>query len=60
MAATEEGVFVGDTMARNWRPAGGHVIGLSHEGLVASRRIGGGDWMPLGEALSGPRAFGRE
>jgi hypothetical protein len=68
MAATEDGVFIGDFMARQWQlagaapewweplvalasePASRHVIALSHEGVVAQRRIDGGEWMPLSEA----------
>lgn len=78
LAATEDGIFAGDAMARHWRsvgsspewwgplvaftfePAGSHVIALSHEGVVARRRFDGGDWTPLAEALSGPRAVRRE
>jgi photosystem II stability/assembly factor-like uncharacterized protein len=78
MAATEEGIFAGDTMARQWRSAGGapewwgplvalasepaghHLIALSHEGVVACRRIDGGDWTPLSKTQSGRRAARQE
>jgi hypothetical protein len=41
-------------------PADGFVIAVSHEGVVASRRIEGGDWTPLAEAPAGPRAARQE
>jgi hypothetical protein len=50
----------GPLVAFTFEPTGHHVIAVSHEGVVASRRIEGGDWTPLAEALSGPRAVRRE
>ena len=41
-------------------PTSRYVVGLSHEGVVARRRIDGGEWRPLSEALSGRRAARQE
>jgi hypothetical protein len=38
----------------------GLMIALSHEGVVAGRRIEGGDWTPLAEASAEPRAARQE
>ena len=50
----------GPLVAFTVESSGLHLIGLSHEGVVASRPIGGGEWAPLADALSGQRAVRRE
>jgi hypothetical protein len=77
LAATEDGLFAGDTTARQWRRAGsapdwwgplvafavepgrGHVIALSHEGVVARRVVEAGEWTPLPEAGSSHQPSGQ-